>query len=90
MCVLVLHLKCRGPDRALGDCSAPDAACEMLRRPSEEMLTRICEGLAARPLCLSRLSGEPGSDVPAESQMEGPFWSVRMLLLPRMTTAPAW
>ena len=62
------HLKCRGPDRALGDCSALGAACEMLRRPSEEMLTRMREGLIAGLLRLAVLSGDPGSEVPAELQ----------------------
>lgn len=38
-----LHLKCRGP----GLCSASGAAWETLRRPSEEMMTRMREGLRA-------------------------------------------
>ena len=43
----------------------------MLRRPSEEMLTRMREGLVAGPLRLAVLSGEPGSIKPAEPQADG-------------------
>ena len=61
----------------------------MLRRPPEEMLMRRREGLVARPLCLSRLSGEPGSEAPAEPQMERACAVCEKVLLHRPTHAPA-
>ncbi len=66
----LLYLKCRGPERSLGDSSAFPGACEMLRRPSEERLMRMREGLGMALGCLSALSGELGSEVPAGAQVE--------------------
>ena len=65
MCKLLPYLKCSGPERALGDSGAFGGSCEMLRRPSEERLMRMREGLGMALARLSALSGEPGSEVPA-------------------------